>query len=180
LPPEEPRSNGDTGNVVAIQLVCHVQLLHFDYEAIPSRDQALALAECQRFLRSGEAAEAERLWDRLIGIADAKRVGGTINLPKLLAQLRGEFELRDHPDCRRATESLERQSGDLMADVRTQIAGLLPLPRVADHAAVENCLDRHRAEMLKKCPQKGLAMAERVGFEPTVDLRPLKFSRLAP
>jgi hypothetical protein len=146
--PEELRSSGDTGNVAAIQLMCHVRLLHFDYEAVPSRDHALALTECQRLLRSGEAAEAERLWDRLIGIADAKRAGGTINLPQLLAELRGEFELRDHPDYRRDAESLERLSSDLMADVRTQIAGLPPLPRVADRATVENCLDRHRACLL--------------------------------
>jgi hypothetical protein len=99
-------------------------------------------------LRSGDAAEAERLWGRLIGIADAKRTGGTINLTQLLAELRGEFDLRDHPDYRRDAEVLERLSRDLMADVRTQIGGLPPLPRVADRARVQDCLDRHRACLL--------------------------------
>jgi hypothetical protein len=146
--PQELRSNGDTGNVAAIQLMCRVRLLHFDYEASPSQDHALALADGQRLLKSGDAAEAKRLWDRLIGVADAKRAGGTINLPQLLAELRGEFNFRDHPDYRRDAEVLERLSQDLMADVRTQVAGLPPLPRVADRVRVQTCLDRHRACLL--------------------------------
>jgi hypothetical protein len=146
--PKELRSNGDTGNVAAIQLMCRVRLLHFDYEATPSRDHALALADGRRLLKSGDAVEAKRLWNRLIGIADAKRSGGTINLSLLLAELRGEFDFRDHPDYRRDAEVLERLSQDLMADVRTQVAGLPPLPRVADSARVQTCLDRHRACLL--------------------------------
>ena len=129
--------------------MCHVRLLHFDYEATPSRDHTLALADCQCLLRSGDAAEAHRLWDRLIGIADAKRpAGGSIDLPRLLADVRGGFHLRDHLDYRRDGEVLERLSRELMADVRTEIAGLPPLPRVADRARVQDCLDRHRACLL--------------------------------
>ncbi len=126
----------------------HVRLFHFDFEAVPSRDHALALADCQRLLKSGDAAEAERLWDRLIGIADARRTGGTIDLPQALAELRGAFELSDHPDYRRDAETLEHLSRDLMADIRTQITGLAPLPRVAERAKVQAHLDEHRACLL--------------------------------
>jgi hypothetical protein len=147
--PEELRSNGDTDNVATIPLMCRVRLLHFDYEATPSRDHALALADCQRLLRSGDAVEAARLWDRLIGIADSKRpAGGSIDLPQLLAELRAEFDLRDHPDYRRDGEVLARLSQDLMADVHTQIVGLPPLPRDSDRTTVQNCLNRHRACLL--------------------------------
>jgi hypothetical protein len=147
--PQELRGNDDAGNVAAVQLLCRVRLLQLDYDARPSRDHAQALADCQRLLRSGDAAEAERLWSRLIGIADTKRpAGGSIDLPKLLAELRGEFILRGHPDYRRDTEVLERLSQDLMADVRTEIAGLPPLPRVADRATVKTCLDKDRACLL--------------------------------
>jgi hypothetical protein len=58
-----------------------------------------------------------------------KRTGGTIDLPQTLAELRGEFDFRDHPDYRRDADLLERLSRDLLADVRTQIAGVPPLPR---------------------------------------------------
>jgi hypothetical protein len=147
--PKELQSNSDTGNVVAIQLMCRVRLLHLDYEAAPSWDHARALADCQPLLRSGDAAEAEGLWGRLIGIADAKRpAGGSIDLPQLLAELRGEFEFRDHPDYRGDAEVLERLSRDLMADVRNQIAGLPALPRVSDRARVQDYLDQHRACLL--------------------------------
>lgn len=146
--PEELRSNGDTGNLATADLMRHVRLFHFDFEAVPSRDHALALADCQRLLKSGDATEAERLWDRLIGIADARRTGGSIDLPQALAELRGAFELSDHPDYRRDAEALGRLSRDLMADIRTQIAGLAPLPRVADRAKVQAHLDEHRACLL--------------------------------
>jgi hypothetical protein len=147
--PTELRSDRDTGNVAAVQLMRCVRLLHFDYEANLSRDHAQALADCQRLLRSGDAAEAERLWGCLVGVADSNRpAGGSIDLPKLLAELRGEFVLRGHPNYRRDVEVLERLSHELMADIRTEIAGLPPLPRVADRAAVHTCLDRHRACLL--------------------------------
>jgi hypothetical protein len=147
--PQELRGADETGDVATVQLLCCVRLLHFDYEAIPSRDHAKALADCQRLLRSGDAAEAESLWNRLMGIADTQRpAGGSIDLPKLLAELRGEFILCGNPDYRRDVEVLERLSRDLMADVRTEIAGLPPLPRVADRSTVQTCLDRDRACLL--------------------------------
>jgi hypothetical protein len=146
--PEELRRNRDTGNMATADLMRHVRLLHFDFEATPSRDHTLALADCQRLLKSGDAAEAQRLWDRLIGIADARRTGGNIDLPQTLAELRAAFYLNDHPDYRRDAEVLERLSRDLMAEIRTQIAGAPPLPRVADRAKIEACLERDHACLL--------------------------------
>ena len=146
--PEELRSKGDAGDAATADLIRHVRLLHFDFEAVPSRDHALALADCQRLLKSGDAAEAQSLWDRLIGIADARRTGGTIDLPQMLAELRDEFEFRDHPDYRHDAEVLERLSRDFMADIRTQIARIPPLRRTDDRARVQDCLDRNRACLL--------------------------------
>jgi hypothetical protein len=124
-------------------------LLEFDFAATPSQDHAGALADCQAILKSADPAEAERLWSRLNGIADKKRpAGGSIDLSKLLAELRGEFDLRDHPDYRRDWEVLERSSQELMGDVRTQIAGLQPLARVDERASIQNRLDQQRACLL--------------------------------
>jgi hypothetical protein len=80
--PIELRSNGDSSDAATADLTRHIRLLHFDFEAVPSRDNATALSDCQRLLKSGDAAEAQSLWDRLIGIADARRIGGTIDLPQ--------------------------------------------------------------------------------------------------
>ena len=127
--PEQLRKYGDTGDIDTIRLLRHVRLLHFDYEAQPSRDQVRALADCQSVLSSGSQVEATALWDRLLGFAAQRRVaGGSADLPELLAGLRGEFQLRDHPDYRRDWEALDGHSKEVMDDVRQEMAGV---PRVA-------------------------------------------------
>jgi hypothetical protein len=147
--PEELRGSVDTGDAATIQLLSRVRLLYFDFEATPSRDHVQALADCQSLLRSGDASEAERLWRGLNSIADHYRpAGGFVDLPRLLAQLRGEFDLRDHPDYRRDWEILHRSSQELMADVRTQIADLAPLARLDERATTERRLDTQRACLL--------------------------------
>jgi hypothetical protein len=146
LCPEELRSPGTTDRNATVQLMCRVRLLYLDYEAVPSRAHGLALADCQSALRSADAAEAESLWHRLNGIADEKRAsGGSIDLPHLLADLRGEFHLRGHPDYRRDWEILERLSRDLMGDIRTEISGLTPLARTDERAKVQTRLEERRA-----------------------------------
>jgi hypothetical protein len=108
--PESLRGGGAHDDIATIDVLRRVRLLHFDYEHTPSRDHVRALEDCQRLLRSGDAAEAEKLWRRLTGIADEKRTGGSIDLAQLLDKLRGEFNLRDHPDYRRDWEVLNRAS----------------------------------------------------------------------
>jgi ATP-dependent Clp protease ATP-binding subunit ClpA len=122
-----------------------VRLIRFDFEATPSRDHDHALRDCQNILRSGETDEAKSLWSRLVAIADANRAGGSLNLAGLLAELRDEFDLRDHPDYRRDWEVLDRSSRELMADIRSEIFGLAPLPRDDTRAKVLDCLNRDRA-----------------------------------
>ena len=126
--PETLRSHENTDTITAMRVLRHVRLLHFDYEEVTSRDDQRAVADCQRVLRLGDAADAERLWQRLIAIADEKRpLGASIHLPQLLPELRGEFDLRDHPDYQKDWEVLERHSQASKADIRTEIAGLTPL-----------------------------------------------------
>jgi hypothetical protein len=143
--PDELQNAGDTSDGVAIQLLCHIRLLHFDFEAVSSRQHDHALRDCQSILESGDADEAKSLWSRLVAIADANRAGGSIDLAGLLAELRDEFDFRDHPDYRRDWEVLTRSSQEAMADIRTQIAGLPPLPRETERAKVQDCLDRDGA-----------------------------------
>ena len=104
--PDELRNEGDASDSAAIQLLCHVRLMRFDFEATPSRDHDHALRDCQSIVRSGDAEDARSLWSRLLAIADANRAGGSLDLAGLLAELRDEFDLRDHPDYRRDWEVL--------------------------------------------------------------------------
>ena len=144
--PKALQKSGQTDDNATVQLMCRVRLLHLDYEATPSRALGQVLADCQSILKSGDAREAEALWSRLTEIADQHRpAGGSIDLPKLLGEIRGDFALRDHPDYRRDWEVLQRSSYDLMADVRTQIGGLPALQRVGAHTAIQTSLEQKRA-----------------------------------
>jgi hypothetical protein len=63
-----------------------------------------------------------------------------------------------------AREVLERSTHDLGAHVRTQIAGLPPLPRVADRSTTKNCLDQERACFLVGEPGRGKSdLAKEIG-----------------
>jgi hypothetical protein len=162
--PDELRNEGDTGGNTAMRLLCRIRLLRFDFENTPSRDHDRALCDCQRVLRSGDADEAKSLWFRLVAIADARRAGGSLDLPGLLAELRDEFDLRDHPDYRRDWEVLDRSSQDAMADIRNQISGLAPLRRDDARAKVLDCLNRDRACFLVGESGSGKsALAKQIG-----------------
>ena len=143
--PDALRGEGRHDDNTKIELLRRVRLLYCDYDKTPSREHARALDDCQGILRSGGAADAARLWQKLTSIADEKRTGGSIDLPQLLARLRGEFELREHPDYRRDWEVLDRTSQEAMADVRTEIAGLPPITRAAERTRVQSRLDQNAA-----------------------------------
>jgi hypothetical protein len=143
--PEELRNEGDTSDSAAVQLLCRIRLMKFDFEATPSRDHDHALRDCQDVLRSGDADEAKDFWSHIVAIADANRAGGSLDLAGLLTELRDQFDLRDHPDYRRDWEALDQSSQEAMADIRGQISGLAPLPRDEARAKVLDWLDRGRA-----------------------------------
>jgi hypothetical protein len=162
--PEELRNEGDASDAATLQFLCRARLMRFDFEATPSRDHDHALRNCQNVLRSGDAEEAKSLWSRLIAIADANRAGGSLDLAGLLARLRDEFDLRDHPNYRRDWEVLDRSSRELMADIRGQISGLAPLPRDEARAKVLDCLNRDRACFLVGESGSGKsALAKQIG-----------------
>jgi hypothetical protein len=162
--PDELRNEGDASDSAAFQLLCRLLLMRFDFEATPSRDHDHALRDCQNILRSGDTDEAKSLWSRLIAIADANRAGGSLDLAGLLAELRDEFDLRDHPDYQRHWEVLDRSSRELMADIRSQISGLARLPRDDARAKVLDCLNRDRACFLVGESGSGKsALAKQIG-----------------
>jgi hypothetical protein len=141
--PKELRDQGDTDEKATVRLLCQVRLMRFDYEAIPSRRLDEAVADYQKVLRSSNPAEAGELWKRLTGIADEKRpAGGSLDLPGLLQELRGEFDLVGHPDFARDWDILARRSQEEMSDIRIDIGGQSHLPRQDVLAAVQTAFDQ--------------------------------------
>ncbi len=45
--PDELRNEGDASDIAALQLLCRVRLIRFDFEANPSRDHVNALRDCR-------------------------------------------------------------------------------------------------------------------------------------
>jgi hypothetical protein len=134
-----------TGNldpaVETIVMIRDIQVLKFDFEMEPSSDRVEALLDCQASLSSGSPEEANTLWTRMIEIADGKRAaGGSLDLPGLLAQLRGQFRLTDHSDFRKDWEVLVRRSIDNSMEVSTSIGGTAYLPREAMEATILGAL----------------------------------------
>jgi hypothetical protein len=128
-----PRYEHSPDATEIVRLLHDIRLLDFDFNSPTSQSRAHALRDCQSILTSGDASEAQDLWDRLVAIADEKRpAGGSLDLRELLATLRDRFGFRDHPDFRADWEMLLRRSSDAMADVETHIANLAQLPRTED------------------------------------------------
>jgi len=132
-----------------ILLIRDVRVIKLDYEAQPSSDYAQALLDCQNCLISGGAAEALHLWERLIGIADEKRpAGGSLDLPGLLAMLRGQFQFVAHPDFRSDWETLGRRSADTTTSITETINGHARLARDDQVTSLAECLASNRACIL--------------------------------
>lgn len=132
-----------------VLLIRDLRVIKFDYEAQPSSDLAQALLDCQGCLSSGDASDAKNLWERLVGIADEKRpAGGSLDLPGLLAMLRGQFQFLLHPDFRAGWETLCRRSDDATADITGAINGSARLPRDDERTQIADSLAGDRVCLL--------------------------------
>ena len=121
-----------------ISFLRDLRVLHFDFRNPNAND---AIRACQACLTSGDAAEARRLWERLVGIADELRpLGGSLDLPGLLEMLRGQFRLRDHPDYAADFTSLARRGAEATSDIDDQIGG-----HTIDRAVLRDRLEKELA-----------------------------------
>lgn len=120
-----------------------------DFEDDGSVQRAQAITLCRGLLRSGSEQLALALWERLQKIADRlRRSAGGIDLPRLIDELRVEFELRDFPDYEADWERIGEDTQSALSRVRTTIGGRVSLPRTEDHDAVTARLADQRTAVL--------------------------------
>lgn len=132
-----------------ILLIRDIRVIKFDYEAQPSSDYTQALLDCQNCLSSGDAAEALKLWERLVGIADEKRpAGGSLDLPGLLTMLRGQLQFVAHPDFRSDWGTLSRHYADVTTNITDTINSSARLARDEQLTGLAECLAAKRTCML--------------------------------
>ena len=112
------------------RLLRSLRLLTWDFESEPSDAEANAVELCRSVLTRGEAAAAISLWDDLQKIAaDARTVGASYNLPSLLDNLRGKYDLKNHPDFRTDWEVLRVFSDESRSAIKGEIGHGIRLPR---------------------------------------------------
>jgi hypothetical protein len=97
--------------VESAKLLSRLRTFSFDFDAVPSSDEAREIEVCRSLTRSGTLEEGQKLWDRLEDLAKQGRsAGGSFDLAKLVCSLSGVVELRDYPEFASDWKSLEDRS----------------------------------------------------------------------
>lgn len=114
----QTRTDVETG-----ELVRRILLISTDFQLENSQDEESAIERCRGLLVSGEWRQARALWDSLLDAArNARTTNGEIEVARLWADLRVQFELRDHPDLAASWETLRQ----ITEDSRGRVAIALP------------------------------------------------------
>lgn len=128
--PDDLKGRGTTDEIVVASLLAHVRLIHFDFQSVPSGNLCQAMELCRSIVKSGDTTDAEKLWNRLIGIAAEQRpVGGMLDLSKLIGKLRSDFQLNPYPNHRSDWERLEQATNAAKERIRDQVADGVRLDR---------------------------------------------------
>jgi hypothetical protein len=144
--PDSLRDLGASDAEATVQLLAHIRVVHVDFKDPQSRETVRAVGQCRQLLRSGDSAEATRLWRALVALASTKRpTGGSVRLVDLLMHLRRDFELCVHPDYERDWHALNQAAREAMAEIGDRVAGLPPLSRESDVRALSQHLKAHRS-----------------------------------
>lgn len=115
---DDTRTDAETG-----ELVRRLLLISTDFQLDNSQDEESAIERCRSLLVSGEWQQARALWESLLDAArDARTNNGEIEVARLWADLRVQFELRDHPDLAASWETLRQ----ITEDSRDRVVIALP------------------------------------------------------
>jgi len=122
-------------------LIRRMDVFPKDFQTAHSEDKDNSIAECRRLLVSGDLEEAKSLWQQLVEIAQAVRLGrGTVTLVDLWAQLRTKFALQHHPDYRRDWETLANITSDLRDRIQTELSSGFHVERAEEKAKLKTAI----------------------------------------
>lgn len=129
---------GGASDQETIELIRRLHVLPTDLQFAHSENESQAIGQCRRLLASGRDDEAHALWKGLINVAKEVRLrSGTITVADLLSLLRGQFDLRHHPDFERDWETLSNITSDHKARIETELPSGYTVPRTAEKAALQ-------------------------------------------
>lgn len=123
--PSEPPSQAE-----AAKLLARLNVFAVNFVAQASNDLSEAINLCSTLTESRTLLEGKRLWKLLIELAAANRApGGHLNLPKVIAELRGKIGLRDYPDYETDWTMLHRISSENASSVRRTVGATIHIDR---------------------------------------------------
>lgn len=124
---------GDASEEETIELIRRLHVLPVDLQLAHSETVNQAITQCRHLLESGDASEAEALWQGLLTVAaDVRLRKGTITVPDLWSRLRVQFGLRQHPDFAGDWETLSNITSDQKARIETELPSGYVVPRTAE------------------------------------------------
>ena len=124
-----------------IELIRRLDVLPVDLQYSYSKDKNQAIAQCRQILASGDALDAENLWNRLVSVAAEVRLSlGTTTLQELWPRLRKEFDLRHHPDFAPDWETLSNITADYKARIETHLPSGYSLPRTPEKSKLKSAI----------------------------------------
>lgn len=130
-------AGGEREATESVKLLSRLQVFPFDFDAVPSSDEARAIEACRSLTRTGTLDEGRKLWNRLEELAKQGRsAGGSFDLAKIVRSLHGVVELRDYPEFARDWASLEDRSQANMNAVRLDVGDGIHFDRAEERAVV--------------------------------------------
>lgn len=135
---------GERDALESVKLFSRLQMFPFDFDALPSRDEAKGIEACCALTRSGTLEEGRKLWDRLEVLAKQGRsAGGSFDLVKLVRSLRGWVELRDYPEFAGDWRALEDRAQSNMAAVRLVVGEEIHFDRTEERGVVIDAVSKN-------------------------------------
>ena len=131
------------------ELMKHLVVLEADFERQSSKSLREALDNCRSALTSGSLAEAQLLWQKLVGIASEYRpTSGHLDRAGLVDQLRSRFRLKEYPEHQEDWARLLAQTRQNLDGIPDRIGSKISLSRDAERESVEAALAKSRVVVL--------------------------------
>ena len=103
-------------------LIGCIDVLSFDFQQVPSKDERDSIAVARSLLVGGTAQGAKKLWDEIVGRARETRLGsGTLDMAALRRWLRPRFTLKDLPDYEPSWARLRGLSAETESIIQTAL-----------------------------------------------------------
>ncbi|MBZ5501471.1 MAG: ABC transporter ATP-binding protein [Acidobacteriia bacterium] len=176
---DDPVPGTALGATEAASLLSRIRVFSFDFEFPQSTDEGQAISQCSRCTQAETVATGVQLWKCLVGLAaESRTTGASISVPRLLAAIRGDVELKDYPDYRADWENVSRRSAANMAQIRTTLGDNIHLNREKEEQTLAGSLVQNRAVALVgesgsgKSALVSLVVGKGVRFDRIIWLKP--------